>query len=125
MSPRNASPSTALKYAALPMDKRCEARVWRPALLSEVLFSLDVTCEASQAAPHEQRPKSSRRSLHFGRDDSGVVVKSRDDFGVYGSRNSHCAGHNAQDENSIVDVNFRNRTQCPVIKKIPPISRRN
>ena len=44
----------------LPMNKRCEARVWRPArqpvwrpaLLSEVLFSLDVTCDASQDAPN-------------------------------------------------------------------------
>ena len=40
------------------MNKRCGARVWRPArqpvwrpaLLSEELFSLDVTCDASQAA---------------------------------------------------------------------------
>jgi len=42
----------------LRMNKGCEARVWRPArqpvwrpaLLSEVLFSLDVTCDASHDA---------------------------------------------------------------------------
>jgi len=46
------------RVGLLPMDKRCEVRVWRPArqpvwrpaLPSEVLFILDVTCDASQDA---------------------------------------------------------------------------
>ena len=53
----------SLKVARLlPMNKGCEARVWRPArqpvwrpaLLSEELFSLDVTCDASHDALNEQ-----------------------------------------------------------------------
>jgi hypothetical protein len=43
-------------------------------------------------------PESSRRSLHFGRDDSVVVTKMLGDFGVHGSRNSHCASQDAQDD---------------------------
>ena len=83
------------RVGLLPMNKGCEARVWRPArqpvwrpaLLSEVLFSLDVTCDASRAAPYEQRPKGSRRSLHCGRDDSVVGMNMLDDFGVHDCRN--------------------------------------
>jgi len=62
---------TSLKRVGLlPMNKGCEARVWRPArqpvwrpaLLSEVLFSPDVTCDASHDAPHEQGRKASADS---------------------------------------------------------------
>ena len=54
------------RVGLLPMNKGCEARVWRPArqpvwrpaLLSEVLFSPDVTCDASHGAPYEQGRKA-------------------------------------------------------------------
>jgi hypothetical protein len=48
--------------------------------------------------PHEQSPKSSRRSLHFGWDDSVVVMNMLLDFGVHGSRNSQNASQDARDD---------------------------
>ena len=64
------SRNSTRRVGLLPMNKGCEARVWRPArqpvwrpaLLSEVLFSLDVTCDASHDAPHEQGRKAAADS---------------------------------------------------------------